>query len=131
MSRPEHRENLEWRRVMLRTALGPVIAAWRDEPRVIDALLNPDGSLWVERLGEPRIATGTGSRQPTPSASFAWRGSRRRRARARSRNVSAEPSESPDRFERLLPSKAVAPMFAIRLQAAPDLTLSDYMTGAS
>ena len=36
---------------MLRTALGPVISGWLDEPNVVDVLLNPDGSLWVERLG--------------------------------------------------------------------------------
>lgn len=36
MSRPVHPESLERRRSMLRTALGPVISGWLDEPKVVD-----------------------------------------------------------------------------------------------
>lgn len=42
---------------MLRTALGGDIARWLDEPDVIEVMLNPDGRLWVERLGEGLAAT--------------------------------------------------------------------------
>jgi hypothetical protein len=35
---------------MLRTALGASIAAWLDDPQVIEIMLNPDGRLWVDRL---------------------------------------------------------------------------------
>jgi type IV secretion system protein TrbB len=114
---------------MLRTALGPVICAWLDEPQVVDVLLNPDGSLWVERLGEPRIATGD-----RLAASDADRIIRLvadhvgAEAHAASPIVSAELPESGERFEGLLPPVAVAPMFAIRRQAAPHLTLADYVT---
>ncbi len=37
---------------MLRTALGSSIAAWLDDPAVIEVMLNPDGRLWVDRLAE-------------------------------------------------------------------------------
>ena len=37
---------------MLRTALGPSIAAWLDDAAVIEVMLNPDGRLWIDRLGE-------------------------------------------------------------------------------
>jgi type IV secretion system protein VirB11 len=43
---------------MLRTALGPSIAAWLDDPAVIEVMLNPDGRLWVDRLGEGISDTG-------------------------------------------------------------------------
>ena len=32
---------------MLRTAMGPEIAAALEDPEVVEVLLNPDGSLWV------------------------------------------------------------------------------------
>jgi type IV secretion system protein TrbB len=113
---------------MLRTALGPVISGWLDEPNVVDVLLNPDGSLWVERLGEPRLPTGE-----TLSPADAERIIRLvadhvgTEAHARSPIVSAELPETGERFEGLLPPVATAPMFAIRRQAAPDLTLADYV----
>ena len=39
---------------MLRTAMGPEIAAALEDPEVVEVLLNPDGSLWVDRLGSGR-----------------------------------------------------------------------------
>ena len=36
---------------MLRTAMGPEIAAALADPEVVEVMLNPDGSLWVDRLG--------------------------------------------------------------------------------
>ncbi|MGA7455600.1 MAG: P-type conjugative transfer ATPase TrbB, partial [Rhodoplanes sp.] len=35
---------------MLRTALGPAIATWLEDPAVVEVMLNPDGHLWVDRL---------------------------------------------------------------------------------
>src|SRR3546814_10555000 len=43
---------------MLRTAMGPVIAAALADPTVIEVMVNPDGSLRLDRLGEGRIDTG-------------------------------------------------------------------------
>jgi Flp pilus assembly CpaF family ATPase len=37
---------------MLRTAMGGAIAEWLADPRVIEIMLNPDGRLWVDRLGQ-------------------------------------------------------------------------------
>lgn len=50
--------SLERRIRMLRTAMGPEIAAALEDPEVVEVLLNPDGSLWVDRLGAGREATG-------------------------------------------------------------------------
>ena len=35
---------------MLRTALGPAIAAYLEDPGVVEVMLNPDGRLWIDRL---------------------------------------------------------------------------------
>ena len=42
---------------MLRTALGPQIAGWLDDPEVVEVMLNPDGRLWLtgHDLGEAYV----------------------------------------------------------------------------
>ena len=35
---------------MLRTAFGPAIARYLEDPAIIEVMLNPDGRLWVDRL---------------------------------------------------------------------------------
>jgi type IV secretion system protein VirB11 len=47
------------RRSMLRTAMGPGIAAALSDPAVIEIMVNPDGMLRLDRLGEGRIETGS------------------------------------------------------------------------
>src|SRR3546814_1388317 len=42
---------------MLRTAMGPAIAAALANPRVIEIMVNPDGALRLDRLGEGRTDT--------------------------------------------------------------------------
>lgn len=42
---------------MLRTALGPAIAQYLEDPAVVEVMLNPDGRLWVDRLREGLVAT--------------------------------------------------------------------------
>ncbi len=43
---------------MLRTALGPSIAAWLENPAIVEVMLNTDGRLWVDRLGGGLSDTG-------------------------------------------------------------------------
>ena len=51
--------SLERRIRMLRTAMGPEIAAALEDPEVVEVLLNPDGTLWFDRLDSGRAPTGT------------------------------------------------------------------------
>src|SRR3546814_16081416 len=46
------------RRAMLRTAMGPGIAAALSDPAVIEIMVNPDGVLRLDRLGGGRNDTG-------------------------------------------------------------------------
>ena len=39
---------------MLRSAMGPAIIAALDDPDVVEVMLNPDGKLWIDRLGSGR-----------------------------------------------------------------------------
>jgi len=113
---------------MLRTALGTSIAAWLDDPEIVEVMLNPDGRLWVDRLGAGLADTG----MTVPAAD----GERIIRlvahhvgteVHARSPRVSAELPESGERFEGLLPPVVTAPAFAIRKPAVAVFTLDDYV----
>ncbi|MBB5734214.1 type IV secretion system protein VirB11 [Altererythrobacter atlanticus] len=114
---------------MLRTALGPSITAWLDDAAVIEVMLNPDGRLWVDRLGEGIAETGM-----TLSAADGERIVRLVahhvgvEVHARCPRVSAELPTSGERFEGLLPPVVVAPAFAIRKPAVAVFTLDDYST---
>ena len=43
---------------MLRTALGPAISRFLEDPAVVEVMLNPDGRLWIDRLSEGLSDTG-------------------------------------------------------------------------
>src|SRR6266851_4882356 len=43
---------------MLRTALGPAIAGFLEDPAIVEVMLNPDGRLWIDRLSEGLSDTG-------------------------------------------------------------------------
>jgi type IV secretion system protein VirB11 len=113
---------------MLRTALGPAIAAWLDDPAIVEVLLNPDGRLWVDRLASGLADTGE---QLSPAD-----GERIVRlvahhvgaeVHARAPRVSAELPETGERFEGLIPPVVAAPAFAIRKPAVAVFTLDDYV----
>ena len=54
---------------MLRTALGPSISGYLEDPSIVEVMLNPDGRLWIDRLSGGLEDTASASRPPTPSAS--------------------------------------------------------------
>ena len=50
--------SLDRRIQMLRTAMGPLIAAALEDPDVVEVMLNPDRTLWVDRLSSGRAPLG-------------------------------------------------------------------------
>lgn len=114
---------------MLRTALGSEIAHWLEERAVIEVMLNPDGRLWVDRLGEGLSATNClmsaadGERIIRLVAHHVGA-----EVHAGAPRVSAELPEGGERFEGLLPPVVSAPSFAIRKPAVAVFTLADYVS---
>jgi len=112
---------------MLRTALGPAIAAWLADASVVEVMLNPDGRLWVDRLGEGLVDTGQvltaadGERIIRLVAHHVGA-----EVHAGSPRVSAELPQTGERFEGLFPPVVAGPAFAIRKPAAQVFTLLDY-----
>jgi type IV secretion system protein VirB11 len=54
----ESTEKTDRIREKLKRELGPIIGAALADPLVVEVMLNPDGKLWVERLGEPMRRVG-------------------------------------------------------------------------
>lgn len=112
---------------MLRTALGPAIAAWLEDSSVAEVMLNPDGRLWVDRLSsglvatQERLAPAEGERIVRLVAHHVGT-----EVHPGSPRVSAELPETGERFEGLLPPVVAAPSFAIRKPAVAVFTLEDY-----
>jgi type IV secretion system protein VirB11 len=113
---------------MLRTAFGPAIARYLEDPAIIEVMLNPDGRLWIDRLSSGLADTGE-----TVSAADGERIVRLvahhvgAEVHGASPRVSAELPETGERFEGLLPPVVAAPAFAIRKPAVAVFTLDDYV----
>jgi len=121
------------RRAMLRTAMGPGIAAALADPAVIEIMVNPDGVLRLDRLGEGRADTGTRYDPPQVERIIRLVASHARtEVHAASPIVSAElpphGEGAGERFEGVLPPVSLAPCFSIRKPAAKIYTLLDYVT---
>ena len=120
------------RRAMLRTAMGPTIAAALADPLVLEVMINPDGALRLDRLGKGR--TDTGVRYDPAQVERIIRlvaSHARAEVHAASPIISAElpphGEGAGERFEGVLPPVSLAPCFSIRKPATRIYTLMDYV----
>ena len=117
---------------MLRTALGPAIARYLEDPSIVEVMLNPDGRLWVDRLKEGLVAAddilnpADGERIVRLVAHHVGA-----EVHAGAPRVSAELPDTGERFEGLLPPVVAAATFAIRKPAVAVFTLSDYVAAGT
>ncbi|TIQ16961.1 MAG: P-type conjugative transfer ATPase TrbB [Mesorhizobium sp.] len=113
---------------MLRTALGPAVARFLDDPAIVEVMLNPDGRLWIDRLAEgladtgEQLSTSDGERIIRLVAHHVGA-----EVHAGAPRVSAELPGTGERFEGLLPPVVTGPAFAIRKPAVAVFTLGDYV----
>lgn len=113
---------------MLRTALGPAITSYLEDPDILEVMLNPDGRLWVDRLSaglcetKEIVLSDESERIVRLVAHHVGCD-----VHAGAPRVSAELPESGERFEGLLPPVVRAPSFAIRKPAVAVFTLDDYV----
>ena len=110
----------------LKRELGESLLALLSEDHTEDILLNPDGSLWVKRLGEGFLCVG--EMMPTQASSAlstvaAWRGT------ILNHNNPILETELPldgSRFEALVPPVVRRPVFAVRLRPRKVFSIEDY-----
>jgi type IV secretion system protein VirB11 len=113
---------------MLRTAMGPVIAQALDDRNIVEILVNPDGSLWFDRLDSGRQPSGI-----VMSAADAERiillvaAHVKAEVHAGAPILSAELPLTGERFEGVLPPVVRAPAFAIRKRAGRVIALEEYV----
>jgi hypothetical protein len=97
---------------MLRTAMGPAITGWLEDPAIVEIMLNPDGRMWIDRL--------TGGLSDTGKRLSAEDGERIVRVVAHhvgaevhpgSPRLSADLPETGERLEGLIPPIVAAPAF--------------------
>ncbi|MBC3466849.1 P-type conjugative transfer ATPase TrbB [Pseudomonas sp. RW10S2] len=113
---------------MLRTAMGPLIAGALEDPDIVEIMLNPDRSLWIDRLSTGRAPLG----QSLPESDgeriirlvAAHVGAEVHRGRPL---LSAELPETGERFEGILPPASPAPAFALRKRAVGVIPLERYV----
>lgn len=120
--------SLDRRICMLRTAMGPVIAAALEDPDVVEIMLNPDRTLWVDRLSSGRAPLGAelsvedGERIIRLVAAHV--GAEVHRGQPL---LTAELPETGERFEGILPPAAPGPAFALRKRAVGVIPLERYV----
>ncbi|MCX5565842.1 P-type conjugative transfer ATPase TrbB [Alcaligenes phenolicus] len=119
---------LDRRIQMLRTAMGPVIAAALEDPDVVEIMLNPDRSLWVDRLSTGRAPLGLELSEADGERIIrlvaAHVGAEVHRGQPL---LTAELPETGERFEGILPPAAPGPAFALRKRAVGVIPLACYI----
>ncbi len=126
--RPSVATSLDRRIRMLRSAMGPMIAAALEDPDVVEILLNPDGALWVDRLSSGRAPLGSKLSEADGERIIrlvaAHVGAEVHRGQPL---LTAELPETGERFEGLLPPAVPAPTFALRKRAVGVIALERYV----
>jgi P-type conjugative transfer ATPase TrbB len=111
----------------LRRELGPVICGFLAEPLVIEIMLNPDGQLWVERLGSPMEPAGIMTAIQAEALMATVASTLRTTITRENPILECELPLDGSRFEALLPPVVHAPTFTIRKKAAKVFTLDEYV----
>ena len=116
------------RRQMLRTALGISIASALADSQVIEVMVNPDGRLWLDKVGDGRVDTGEVLGPAETERIIRLVAAHvHREVHEGAPIVSAELPETGERFEGLFPPIVTAPCFAIRKPAGVVYSLNDYV----
>lgn len=111
----------------LRRDMGAVMCDALADPRTIEIVLNADGRLWVERLGERLTPIGTVSPSRGESIIKTVAGYHEREVTRTNPTIEAELPLDGSRFAGQIPPVASAPIFAIRKRAVAVFTLDDYV----
>ncbi|AZO07779.1 P-type conjugative transfer ATPase TrbB [Mesorhizobium sp. M3A.F.Ca.ET.080.04.2.1] len=112
----------------LQDALGDHLCLALDDATVVEIMLNPDGKLFIERLGHGVAPAG----EMTPAAAEIVIGSVAHALQSEADDdqpiISGELPIGGHRFEGLLPPIVSAPAFTIRRRASRLIPLDDYVT---
>lgn len=113
---------------MLATALGPALSSVLDSHDTIEVIVNPDGRVWVERVGRGREPTDIRIEPAETERAIRLVATLTGAEATRLKPiVSAELPPRGERFEGILPPVAKGPCFAIRKPAGQVIRLDAYV----
>ena len=110
----------------LENALGDHLCIALDDPSVVEIMLNPDGKLFIERLGHGIAAAGEMTRAAAETVIGSVAHVLKSEVDEDNPIVSGELPIGGHRFEGLLPPVVVGPSFTIRRRASQLIPLDDY-----
>jgi len=112
----------------LQEALGDQLCVALDDASVVEIMLNPDGRLFIERLGNGIVACGEMSAATAELIIGSVAHALRTEADEGRPIISGELPIGGHRFEGLLPPVVSAPSFTIRRRASRLIPLDDYVS---
>lgn len=112
----------------LRRELGPLVCDLLADPKVQEIMLNPDGTLWVDRHGEQMAAVGFMSATQAESLMGTVASTLKTQITAINPILECELPLDGSRFEALIPPLVSAPTFTIRRKASAIFTLEQYVS---
>jgi type IV secretion system protein VirB11 len=107
--------------------LGPTVMEALSDSTVVEICCNPDGALWIERLGQPMACAGTMSAVAAESLISTVATCLNTSITAENPILEGELPLDGSRFEGLIPPVVSAPIFAIRRRASAVFSLDDYV----
>jgi len=111
----------------LRRELGAQICDFLETPDIIEIMLNPDGGLWIDRLGGDMEQVGTMSAIQAESIMGTVASVLRTTITRENPVLECELPLDGSRFEAVIPPLVSAPTFTIRRKALKVFTLSNYV----
>ena len=115
----------------LKQAMGPVIAQALADRMVVEVMVNPDGKIWVDRIGEGRSFTGHSLDSADADRILRLLADHVGEVVTRDRpRVSATLPETGERFQGAFMPIVPSPAFAIRKRPEVVFTLDDYLEKA-
>lgn len=114
----------------LQRDLGPVATGALQDPATVELMLNPDGRLWQERLGQPMRCIGQMGAQHAEGVIRTLAAHLQCEVTPQRPMIEGELPPHGYRFAGQLPPVVTAPTFCIRKPAVTALSLSDYVRDA-
>jgi len=112
----------------LRQAMGPVIAQALADRLVVEVMVNPDGKIWIDRIGEGRSFTGERLAPADADRILRLLADHAGEVVTRDRpRISATLPETGERFQGAFMPIVASPAFAIRKRPEVVFTLDDYV----
>jgi type IV secretion system protein VirB11 len=111
--------------------LGQSIMAAIGDPNVVEIMANPDGKLWIERLGQPMELAGSLSPEQTKSVILLMASGLNFEATVSTPIIEGELPIDGSRFEGVLPPIVSQASFTIRKKASQVFSLEDYVAAGT